>query len=242
MPNYGDPQYWEERYTNVYTSAESSIFDWLEDYETLKEIITQTKIPKTAKILNIGCGNSAMSEKMYDDGYTNIINIDISHTVIKYMKERNKNREGMEWLVMDVMDMKSIPDNSIDLVIDKSTIDALLCGNDSDINVAKMIKEVQRVLKCNRDYMIISYGAPENRLMHLERNFLKFDIKVYTISKSYEEEEGFDNYHYIYLSKKLPGADEQSQQFFEETLVELAKDEELEEQIHKGIEEAENSQ
>ena len=34
------------------------------------------------KILNIGCGNSKLSEWMYDDGYLNITNIDISQTCI----------------------------------------------------------------------------------------------------------------------------------------------------------------
>ncbi len=31
--------------------------------------------------------------------------------------------------------------NFFDLIIDKSTIDALLCGEDAFINVAKMLKE-----------------------------------------------------------------------------------------------------
>jgi 2-polyprenyl-3-methyl-5-hydroxy-6-metoxy-1,4-benzoquinol methylase len=30
------------------------------------------------KILNIGCGNSTMSEDMYDDGFTQNYNVDIS--------------------------------------------------------------------------------------------------------------------------------------------------------------------
>jgi len=40
---------------------------------------------------------------------------------------------------MDVRDIK-YPDNFFDLAIDKSTIDALLWGNNSFLNVAKMTK------------------------------------------------------------------------------------------------------
>lgn len=67
---------------------------------------------------------------------------------------------------MDVRDLK-YENNFFDLVIDKSTIDALLCGENSFLNVAIMIKEVQRVLKVGGVYMIISYGQPENRIFHL---------------------------------------------------------------------------
>jgi 2-polyprenyl-3-methyl-5-hydroxy-6-metoxy-1,4-benzoquinol methylase len=42
----------------------------------------------------IGCGNSLLSEQMFDAGYTNITNIDISPIVIsqmeKHMQDKNK--------------------------------------------------------------------------------------------------------------------------------------------------------
>jgi hypothetical protein len=34
----------------------------------------------------VGCGNAKISEQMYDEGYTNIINIDISDVVVEKMK------------------------------------------------------------------------------------------------------------------------------------------------------------
>lgn len=67
---------------------------------------------------------------------------------------------------MDVRDLQ-YEDNYFDLIIDKSTMDALLCGDQSFLNVAIMTKEVQRVLKTSGIYLIISYGQPENRIMHL---------------------------------------------------------------------------
>lgn len=52
----------------------------------------------------------------------------------------------MIYEVMDCTDMK-YPDNFFDIAIDKSTIDALLCGDNAYLNVARMMKEVQRTLK-----------------------------------------------------------------------------------------------
>jgi ubiquinone/menaquinone biosynthesis C-methylase UbiE len=69
---------------------------------------------------------------------------------------------------MDVRDLQ-YEDNTFDVIIDKSTMDALLCGDQSFLNVSIMTKEVQRVLKKDGAYIIISYGQPENRVMHLVR-------------------------------------------------------------------------
>lgn len=223
MPNYGDASYWEDRYK----SCEDPTFDWLEDYSSLKTIINDLNINKeTGTILNLGCGNSEMSEEMYDDGYHNIINIDISHNVINYMKERNKQRPNMTFFQMDVRDIK-LDNNSVDLAIDKSTIDALLCGEDSFTNVAIMIKEVQRVLKVGGYYMIISYGNPESRVFHLKRKFLNFEITIFTIKKDYENDDGLgEKNNYVYLCKKLKGADEASEKYYQEVLSMMEKEEE----------------
>ena len=55
-------------------------------------------------------------------------------------------------------------------------MDALLCGDDSYLNVAKMMKEVQRVLKIGGVYMMITYGSPEDRINHLYREHLSFEL------------------------------------------------------------------
>ena len=97
---------------------------------------------------------------MYDEGYRNIWNMDISSVVIEQMRERNSERGEMVWEVMDVREMR-YEDAFFDIAIDKSTIDALLCGEQAFINVAKMTKEVQRVLKVNGFYFVVSYGQPQ---------------------------------------------------------------------------------
>ena len=45
MPNYGDPKYWENRYKNS-----KSTFDWLEDYNSLKSIISDLIQEKNKKV------------------------------------------------------------------------------------------------------------------------------------------------------------------------------------------------
>lgn len=56
----------------------------------------------------VGCGNSTLSEDMYDVGYHNISNIDISDVVIHQMSEKNaKQREQMTYEKMDVTQVNS---------------------------------------------------------------------------------------------------------------------------------------
>ncbi len=91
MPNYGDPKYWEERYK----AQSEATFDWLEDYVTLSPILKEFSFDSSARIINLGCGNSEFCEKMFDEGYENIVNIDISENVISQMRKRNLHREAM---------------------------------------------------------------------------------------------------------------------------------------------------
>ena len=200
MPNYGEKKYWEERYE----SQKGKTFDWLEDYNSIKPIINNLGIKKDSIVLNVGCGNSEFSEKMYNDGFKNNYNIDICPNVINYMKERNKDKKGLIYKEMDVRDMKDFQDKTFDLVIDKSTMDALLCGEESFVNVALMTKEISRILKDGGIYLVISYGRPEYRLYHLERKHLCYDIKVIEINQN--KGKPGESTHFGYICKKLPEA------------------------------------
>lgn len=64
----------------------------MEDYEALEPLIVQTvgdSDKSTYKILNLGCGNSVLSEEMYDKGFKAIYNVDISPVAIEQMAKRN---------------------------------------------------------------------------------------------------------------------------------------------------------
>lgn len=74
-----------------------------------------------------GCGNSSLSEDMYRDGYHSITNIDYSSVVVDNMKNRSAEARSMQWLVMDIKELK-FESGSFDVVIEKATLDALLVG------------------------------------------------------------------------------------------------------------------
>ena len=67
--------------------------------------------------------------------------MDISKVCIDHMTERNGiNRPEMKWEVMDVRSL-TYENEQFDMIIDKGTLDAMLCSDDAFTNVAKMLKE-----------------------------------------------------------------------------------------------------
>ena len=121
-----------------------------------------------------------MSEEMYDEGYINMYNNDISPVCIQNMAKRTQDRPQMKWEVMDVRDM-TYQDNTFDLIIDKSTIDAILCMQDPYVSAAMVLSECQRVLRTGGVYVSISYESPINREYHFERDHLGFLLKTVRI-------------------------------------------------------------
>lgn len=131
--------------------------------------------------------------------------------------------------------MKQLENNTFDLVVDKSTIDALLCGDNSFINVAKMINQIQRVLKVGGSYFVISYGKPESRSFHFEQDFLRFDIREFVV---YDKEavtalEKEEKTHYIYVCTKCEDADQFSEANFFKVMESLQEDEKLQKENEK---------
>ncbi len=89
MSHYGSIEYWEERY-----SKDPEPFDWYQRYQALREIVAKHVKPSD-KILNVGAGNSRMTEEMHDDGFKHIVNIDFSPVCVAAMKEKYKGRDGL---------------------------------------------------------------------------------------------------------------------------------------------------
>ena len=65
---------------------------------------------------------------MYDDGFHNITNIDISEVVISQMHDKYQSKEHMDFSTMDVRNMEFIPDECFDAIIDKALFDSMLCS------------------------------------------------------------------------------------------------------------------
>lgn len=150
---FGSVDYWEK----FFQQRGKKAFEWYGTYLELCGVLHKYIKPRE-KVLVIGCGNSELSEQLYDVGYRDIVNIDISEVVIKQMKECNATRRPqMSFLKMDMTQME-FPDASFQVVLDKGTLDAVLTDEEEKTlqQVDRMLAEVGRVLQVGGRYLCIS--------------------------------------------------------------------------------------
>lgn len=147
---------------------------------------------------------------MYAEGYTNIQNIDISYTVVKQMQEMYKDGKEMVYKQMDVKNMTGFGDGTFDCVIDKGTLDSILCGDGSGPNAHMMLSEIHRVLNANGVYICISYGVKDQRYEYLSNKDFDWQtlhhmVAKPTISTSQvvaSEKNDEKNFHWVYICRK----------------------------------------
>ncbi|CAI5484074.1 unnamed protein product [Closterium sp. Yama58-4] len=177
-PSYGDAPYWDARYEK---EGPEKTFDWYQQYTALAPIF-DIYMDKASKVLMVGCGNAVLSEDMVQNGYQDIWNIDISSVVVDFMKKRNSDIPQLKYDTMNVCSM-GFDESAFDVVLDKGTLDAILCGNNSVENASAMLSEVCRVLKPGGKFLLITYGDPQVRLSHLRVDTLKWTVKVHALPR-----------------------------------------------------------
>jgi SAM-dependent methyltransferase len=172
-------------------------------------------VAKEAKILDAGCGNSELILNLADDGYTNITGIDWSRVVIDQLKTRCEDYPEIDLHCLNMQDT-NLPKDHFDCIIDKGLLDSIVCNMQSGSSVANYIKEVERLLVDDGILIIISLGAPDDRLKYIENydidlpNFTPWYTDVIAMEKPREvESEDLDpddmhSYYFVYICRVEP--------------------------------------
>nr|CAD1828611.1 unnamed protein product [Ananas comosus var. bracteatus] len=196
--SYGETAYWDDRYRKdggPSTGTKSMRPSPLSSTSTSaaptasSSSVAATQLPRTGVKVSDDlhtdfrmAAESSFGESMVDDGYQDIINIDISTVVIEAMQQKYKDKPALKYLKMDVRDMAGFESNSFDGVIDKGTLDSIMCGHNAHENATKMLEEVARVLKDKGVYILITYGDPSYRLCVL-KNLDMWTINMHVIDR-----------------------------------------------------------
>ncbi len=156
-------EYWDRFFTR-----RSSAFEWYGDYTNHCHILHKYIKPSN-RILVVGCGNSKLSEGLYDAGFHAIDNVDISDVVIKKMAARNRQkRPEMTFSKMDLLHI-GYEDRSYDCVIDKGTLDAIFSHAEVSnvLRVRRIFQEIERVLKVAGRYLCVTLAQDHVKQVRL---------------------------------------------------------------------------
>eukprot|EP01038_Epipyxis_sp_PR26KG_P005182 gene5182-7210_t len=175
--DYSSRSYWESRY-----GAEDDHI-WYFDFDILKPLIFKSldlgdssrKLDSTdfllsSTVLEIGCGKFPLLEglnKCVNEQATNssiiceakLYGIDFSSTIVEELKSHLTSNFVLNYETMDARSL-TYPTSYFDLVIDKGTIDAMLCNKNilqSYQNVKQIIASAARVMKPTSKFMIVSH-------------------------------------------------------------------------------------
>ena len=184
--NYAKPEWWDGEYAKCSKDDNYEWFTGSYDDDFINLIISLIPSPES-KIVHFGVGISRIQETLYDRGYHNITNNDVSEHCINLMKE--SDTRGMKWDVVDILKPLPYEDGQFDVALDKGTLDALIIEKadkweiDDDVyeTSATYFREVSRVLKPGGIFIQISFGQPHFRRRLFERDEFNWTVNVQTL-------------------------------------------------------------
>ncbi|CAM9511911.1 unnamed protein product [Choristocarpus tenellus] len=160
--DYSSSSYWEQRY------REGVSWEWYFGFQQLQPLFERF-VPKTARVLEVGCGDKPLAWDLRADGYTGkICSFDFAPSVISQLDKEKKDcmekRDDTDTeFMVKVMDAREVEfeANSFDLVVDKGTIDAMLCSEEGKDNARLICCEAGRVLAWDGWFMVVSHVSPD---------------------------------------------------------------------------------
>jgi ubiquinone/menaquinone biosynthesis C-methylase UbiE len=189
------------------TAAEP--FDWHVSAELVSQFLgpPYLKLPvASSRALDLGCGYSDVALVLRRAGFAKVTGVDIEPACIAFLTDRHRAAAPqLAWAVADVRYMSAIfADNSLELCVDKTTLDALLCDADSD-SVAAMLCEVHRVLVVGGVYLAVSIHRPELMAQLFDTPHLAFSFEQHQVGgggDAMDEDEDEAAKHSVYLLRK----------------------------------------
>ncbi|PSR88656.1 hypothetical protein BD289DRAFT_366911 [Coniella lustricola] len=172
-PSFEEQEYWHQRFEN------EACFEWLVPSATFMSILDpflDDYLP-SCRILHIGFGTSDLQNHLRARGFTNVLNIDYEPLAIFRGQQREKETFGnvqMKYAVADVTSNRHQSQQRFDIVVDKSTVDAVSCGGEEAF--VKMLRSVSECLD-GPGGIWISLSYSSQRFVLEKEEHMPFDVQ-----------------------------------------------------------------
>ena len=237
LPEYATAAYWEARYDSSDASvpnladANGSRYDWYLDYTAkpsaspLRTILRASAPPAAnPRVLDVGCGDSALCAAMASDGYC-VHGVDPSSSAMAVQKRLSAEAaaagpppRGGTAANAVCGDGRRLPFASrcFDAVVEKGTLDAILCGPEAGSALAAaraLLREASRVLRDGGTLFSISYSAPQERGSLLNALVPRCsEVRVHRVPRAHRNDFTGRRWHYVYVCRigvePVPSEDE----------------------------------
>ena len=112
---------WQMQWENVYGTKQDNEVGWTQQKpQSSLNLIHSLDLPKTAKIIDVGGGDSKLVDHLLDEGFEDLTVLDISSKAIDKARRRLGDKsEKIKWIVNDVLDLE--PEVTYQLWHDRAT-------------------------------------------------------------------------------------------------------------------------
>ncbi|RWA06819.1 hypothetical protein EKO27_g8292 [Xylaria grammica] len=172
MPaDFEKQSYWHDRF------ASETAFEWLAPSATFISFLEPyLSVSGDQRVLNLGSGTSDLHVHLREKGSADVTNIDYEPLALGRGREIEKRLCGdvrTKYAVADVTRLRAdLPaPSAFDLVLDKSTVDAVSCGGEAAF--LAMARGVRQCLAPGGLWISLSYSAARFDLEELP-----FDVRV----------------------------------------------------------------
>lgn len=134
--------HWE----TVYATKKPDEVSWTQEVpQTSLDFIHSFDLPKAAKIIDIGGGDSKLADSLLDEGFENITVLDISENALERAKARLGARaDKVKWIISDITEFN--PNESYDVWHDRATFHFLITPGQIKKYIAAADKAVKGYL------------------------------------------------------------------------------------------------
>ncbi|MBL7729208.1 MAG: class I SAM-dependent methyltransferase [Dinghuibacter sp.] len=111
----------KEHWEKVYSTKQPNEVSWTQDVpQTSLDFIESFHVPKTAKIVDIGGGDSKLVDHLLEAGYEDITVLDISAAALERAQKRLGDKAAkVKWIVSDITTF--VPQTQYDIWHDRAT-------------------------------------------------------------------------------------------------------------------------
>ena len=122
----------KDHWEKVYATKQPHEVSWTQELpKTSLDFVHSFNLPKTAKIIDIGGGDSKLVDYLLEEGFENISVLDISATAIEKSKQRlGEKARKVKWIVSDITEFQ--PATTYDCWHDRATFHFLTTKEEID--------------------------------------------------------------------------------------------------------------